>query len=242
MFYELTADSLTFHLTYNKAGKKFPLEVVAGPISDEDMLKYDKVASSAPYKATAGGSMVAAAEPATDELESRLFEKYVKTVNGKPLAEVSSKIPQPVKTALIQKGYGDVWIDTVSAEKEYSLEDLSDNVVEIKTVVNGDLVILKHTMKEPTAEQELEFKRASKVKTMGGRRGTQFSLLMDCTIYKRLYDRLVIAAEGYSLKEQPVKDNLTQDILDRIPYVHKKVVIRALFGTATDDSEEELGE
>lgn len=235
--FPLDAAQFEFEINYTKPGKKFVFKIASKPISDEDMIRYDRIASSGEYVAGTKGELEKKEDQTVEEMESELFAKYVQTVNARPLSEVLPLIPQVVKSALLRNGFADVWVDT--EEKECTLEDLQDNAVEIKTVVNGDLVVLKHAMKEPTSEDELQLKRLTRVKAITGRKKSQFAVVADCQVFKRLYDKLVIGVAGYSMGGVEVNGNID---IAKVPYIHKKVVIQAMFGAASREEESELGQ
>lgn len=233
--YPLDAETVSFTFNFTKAGKKFPFEIVSRIPSDADMMKYDRLASAGTYKVEQGGALVASSENAASNFEAELFEKYVVSVNGKPLSEVINKVPPSIKQAVFARGFGDAFVDN-DPDREYTLDELSDNRIELKTPVNGSLVSVYHTMDEPSAEDELKYKRSSKLKTLGGRRGMQYSMSTDCNIFPSMYDRLVKQVEGYTLGGKPV--SLSDDVKKLIPYTHKKAVVRNLFGAATEDLDE----
>jgi len=236
------ADKVNFSIRYAKAGRKYKFEIVASLISDEDMMRYDKAVSVGNYKVGAGGSLVPLADLDVSGLEAELFEKYVQTINGRPLAEVLSKIPPQLKSALFQRGFSDVWVEEEreKAATEYSVEDIANNAVTIQAAFNGEIVILGHEFAEPTAEDALAYKRIVKMKTLAGRRRMEYAISANCSTYASLYDRLIQRVSGYSFAGESLLDVGSKKNL--IPYMHKKVAIRALFGVTTEEEDEDQGQ
>lgn len=232
--YDLLAEEISFSVLFRKAGRELPLNIILSPIPEDELIRYER-AVQRPYAVNRDGSTETDVSDRRD-VESELFDAHFLRMgggfsnNGDRDAALT-KIPSLVKQAVIRNAIGGVDPVTVR-ETVSSFDDLLDNRVAITTEANNRTYKLTHVMKEPTAEDELEYRRATggKLRTLPGRRKTEVMVVEDFTVYPRLYERLVESVEGYSMNGSPVDPSDKKIIAKHMPYIHKKVVVRQLFG------------
>jgi len=249
--YDLSWKELEYSVLYRKGGREFPFRVVLTPIPIDELIRYEQ-ALVRPYVVQRDGSTTAdLTETKSERIEESMFEKFFVGLHGSLASnggyldlnreELLAKIPAVVKSAVIRNCIGGVEPKIVREEIS-SFDDLLDNRVTITTEVNGQVHELTHFLREPSAGDELEYRRAvgGKVRTLPGRRQTELVIVERFAIYPELYTRLVEKVEGYLLGDTdvPLTASNKKDWEKLIPYPHMKVVVRQLFGLAEVGAEE----
>lgn len=251
--YDLVAATVTYEGNYVRGSRTLPWKVVLNRIPDADLRAYDK-SLVRPIKTDADGATLFDWAPNSTEIE--LFDKYFVSINWKMTGpgsrtereEVLAKIPSALKRSVIREGVGQVLVvpEVVDAKQEISFDDVagSEVVVKIKTPVDSEWVVMEHRMDEPSAEHEQAYQKATvgRMKALPGRQRPEYIVVEDFGIYGKLYDELVRGVKGYgeSGVEVALGDEDERRIkLAMIPYYHKKVVVRQLFGSSTVRQAEE---
>lgn len=254
--YDLSWKQISHEVGYRKGGKLFKMKVTLNIIPDERLIKYDRALQRPLQQEPDGGTTVDMAPAA---LEETLFDEFFVSieVNDKLATdskeEVLKKIPVEVKRAAIREGVGGVF--PVEDEPGVgSLDELSSlgNTIKILIRANGVEHETIHWMKEPSAEDELFYRKATagSLKTLPGRKKTQFMVVEDFSVYGKLYDKLIEKVTGYAEGDvvfdlnsaPPVSADMKPEALPRvgkIPYIHKKTIVKQLFGAATIRGEEQ---
>jgi hypothetical protein len=94
---------------------------------------------------------------------------------------------------------------------------------------------LVHLFRPPTVADERTYRRLlAETLIVRGSRHPRTLIPARLPALCRLYDSLILAAEGYSVQDQPLVSSL-QAIQSMDPW-HKRVAVQALFGDANDSS------
>jgi len=240
--FDLAWDQISHEISYRKSGKMYPMKVTMGVIPSEKLVRYDR-SLQRPIKQDKDGGTTMDMSPS--DMEEALFNEYFRALHisgkltpGTP-EEVLKKIPVEVKRATIREGVGGVFPVEEEKGEEGTLDSILelDNSISITARANGQEHVLTHHLKEPLAEHELAYRKATagSLKTLPGRKRTEFMVVEDFNVYGKLYDALVERVEGYCENGAPF-DPLH---ISQIPYIHKKVVIKQLFGAASIQEVEE---
>lgn len=249
MNYDLDWTQVDYDVSFIKGGREIPFKVsMAHPIPAEDLMNYER-SLVRPHRSDKDGGTTIDITPSGKEVT--LFDKYFVHISGSdslPKEEVVKQIPQAIKWAVVSNGIFGVWVDRKKQEEEGVLADLlTANVeVELNAFVNDEVLVLKHTLKEPDAEDELVFRRATagSMKQLPGRRRPEYLIISDVKIFVSLYDKLIQEVKGYeqSGKELDFGGEKGGTWVHKIPYPHKKAVVSQIFGTAVvrQDKEEEF--
>ena len=254
--YDLTWRQISHEVSYNKSGKSFKMKVTLAIIPDDKLMRYDRALQRPLQQEPDGGTTV---DLAPGALEENLFDEFFVSVEVNKQTptgtreEILKKIPAEVKRAVIREGTGGVF-PVEERQASGGLDDLTSlgNTLKIQARANGIEHETTHHMKEPSAEDELTYRKATagSLKTLPGRRKPQFMVVEDFTVYGKLYDRLIESVEGYCEGATPFELNSAPPVQEgqkpeplprvhKIPYTHKKTVVKQLFGAASIREEEQ---
>lgn len=235
--FDLNWKEISYRIEFKKGSKVFPFITSLAPIPTEELIRYDH-SLARPSRTEADGGTLMDLSPSG--LEVALFDKYFRSIGSEGPTNLSAeelvkRIPVQVKRATIQDGVGGVWPEEEHQEQG-SWEDLIEPeiTVNIVAVANGQLHPLQHKLREPTAEEETTYRRATAgtLRALPGRRRREFLVVENFSIYPKMYDALIKVVSGYTALDKPIDIAVSKEWLSKIPYYHKKTVVRQVFGSA----------
>jgi len=238
--YDLTATELSFAVLYTKGSQEFPLIIRMRVIPEKDLLAYD-YSTLRTFSTTKDGGVISG--PPASESEVDLFDRFAAAATNPAGKSIPLELIAPVvKRAVIQNCYAAVTPGVKRADDDFDPAALVLNRIVINQTANQQDYELVHAMGEPSAADDLEFRRAtSKVKAMPGTKRASFVSIEQFEVYPRMYRRLAQSVEGYGIAGGRLDCSSSDKAawIDQIPYYHMKAVVRQLFGIVTSEQEGE---
>jgi hypothetical protein len=151
------------------------------------------------------------------------------TFNDKPaeLDEIRDRIPPGHKRSAVEATNQVDLLKEQADSAGFSLDD-DDLIVRLEASQGGDPITLAHTFGRTIPDADMRtLKSAASQFRSAGRDGVLMDGGNTISILEKIYDRLIVRADGYNIEGKPLTTS-SPDWKDQVPVDHKVLAVNAL--------------